>query len=84
MVLRLLQLLLILAVVRAVWRLAKGVLEGAGYQQVDGPRQPAGLPLVRDPNCGTFVSPARAVATRLGGQTVYFCSEKCRREWERR
>ena len=32
--LRLLQFLLILAVIRAVWRLAKGVLEGAGYQRV--------------------------------------------------
>jgi YHS domain-containing protein len=84
MVLRLLQLLLLLAIVRAVWRLARGVLEGAGYQRVEGPRQPAGMPLVRDPNCGTFVSPPRAVATRLGGETVYFCSDKCRREWERR
>lgn len=84
MVLRLLQLLLILAVIRAVWRLAKGVLEGAGYQRVEGPRQPAGLPLVRDPNCGTYVSPPRAFASRLGGETLYFCSDKCRREWERR
>jgi uncharacterized protein len=83
MVLRLLQLLLLLAVVRAVWRLAKGVLEGAGYQRVEGSRQP-GVKLVRDPNCGTFVAPPRAVATRLGGETLYFCSEKCRREWERR
>jgi len=82
MVLRLLQLLLILAVIRAVWRLAKGVLEGAGYQRVDGMQQP-GLKLVRDPNCGTYVSPTRALVTRLAGETVYFCSEKCRREWEK-
>jgi YHS domain-containing protein len=84
MVLRLLQILLILAVIRAVWRLAKGVLEGAGYQRVEGPRQQAGLQLVRDPNCGTFVSPARALASRVGGETRYFCSDKCRREWESR
>lgn len=86
MVLRLLQILLILAVVRAVWRLARGVLEGAGYQRVEGPRQrqQAGVQLVRDPNCGTFVSPSSALTTRLAGQTHYFCSEKCRREYERR
>jgi YHS domain-containing protein len=84
MVLRILQILLFLAIVRAVWRLAKGMLEGAGYQRVDGPRQPVGMKLVRDPNCGTYVSPPRAVATRLSGETVYFCSEKCRREWEQR
>jgi YHS domain-containing protein len=81
MVLRLLQLLLLLAVLRAVWRLAKGVLEGAGYRQVEG-RQPSGVKLVRDPNCGTYVSPSRALATRMAGETLYFCSEKCRREWE--
>jgi YHS domain-containing protein len=83
MVLRFLQLLLILAIVRAVWRLVKGVLEGAGYRRVDGPIR-AGVKLVRDPNCGTFVSPTRAPALRSGGETMYFCSEKCRREWERR
>ena len=83
MVLRLLQILLVLAVLRAVWRLVKGMLEGAGYQQVDG-GVTQGVKLVKDPNCGTFVSPARALAMRLGGETVYFCSDKCRREWEQR
>jgi YHS domain-containing protein len=83
MVLRLLQLLLLLAVLRAVWRLVKGVLEGAGYRQVEG-RQQSGVKLVRDPNCGTYVSPSRALATRMAGETLYFCSEKCRREWEQR
>lgn len=83
MVLRLLQILLVLAVIRAVWRLARGVLEGAGFQKVDGKVAP-GVKLVKDPNCGTFVSPERALAIRTGGQTVYFCSDQCRREWERR
>ena len=83
MVLRLLQILLFLAVVRAVWRLARGVLEGAGYQRVETGMK-AGVKLVRDPNCGTFVSPSRAPAMRTGSETLYFCSEKCRREWERR
>ena len=58
MILRLLQLLLILAVVRAVWRLARGVLEGAGYARVDGPRK-VGVKLERDPVCGTYVSPTQ-------------------------
>jgi YHS domain-containing protein len=90
MVLRLLQILLILAVVRAVWRLGKGVLEGAGYQRVDGPGRVAGsgkvggVRLERDPVCGTYVSPAKAPVLRMGGETLYFCSDKCRREWERR
>ncbi len=80
--LRLLQFFLILALIRAVWRLAKGVLEGAGYQRVDGPA-PVGTKLERDPICGTYVSPSKAPALRVGGRTLYFCSDKCRREWER-
>ena len=84
MVLRLLQFLLILAVVRAVWRLAKGVLEGAGYQPRRRARAAVGVKLERDPVCGTFVSPSKAPALGIGGDTLYFCSEKCRREWERR
>ena len=83
MILRILQLLLILAVVRAVWRLGKGVLEGAGYQRVNQ-AGPSAVKLVRDPSCGTFVSPTTALATRRAGQTHYFCSEKCRREFEHR
>jgi YHS domain-containing protein len=83
MVLRLLQFLLILALIRAVWRLGKGVLEGAGYRRVDGPTR-VGVKLQRDPVCGTYVSPAKAPALRIGGETLYFCSDKCRREWERR
>jgi YHS domain-containing protein len=83
MVLRLLQLLLILAVVRAVWRLGRGILEGAGYRRVDGPAK-VGTKLQRDPVCGTYVSPAKAPALRIGGETLYFCSDTCRRQWERR
>ena len=63
MVLRILQLFLILAVIRAVWRLLRGVLEGAGYRRVDSPQTP-GVKLVRDPMCGVFVSPNRALAAR--------------------
>jgi YHS domain-containing protein len=83
MILRILQLLLILAAIRAVWRLIKGVMEGAGYGRIDGPASTE-LKLVRDPICGTYVSPARAPALRIGGQTMYFCSEKCRRQFEKR
>jgi len=83
MILRILQFLVILAIIRAVWRLLVGVLEGAGYRRDDQPVK-SSVKLVRDPICGTFVSPTRAPALRMGGETVYFCSDKCRREWERR
>lgn len=79
----LLRVLLVLAVVWAVWRLLRGVLEGAGVLQTASRRATA-VKLVRDPICGTFVSPATALAARASGETAYFCSEKCRYEWERR
>jgi YHS domain-containing protein len=67
---------------RALSRLFRGVLEGAGYQRGSGKTPSVGL--VRDPVCGVFVVPARALTTGTGSQTRYFCSEKCRRQWSKR
>ena len=74
--------ILILLVVRAVSRLLRGVLEGAGYRhEVSGQK---GMPLVRDPVCGVYVVPGQALTTGSGMATKYFCSEKCRKEWGKR
>ncbi len=40
--------------------------------------------LVRDPNCGTYVAKASAIAVGSGDNARYFCSVKCRDEHERR
>ena len=68
----------VMVVMRALSRLARGVLEGAGYS-----RTPArsSVSLVRDPVCGVFVAPANALTSGSGQATKYFCSEKCRRDW---
>ena len=77
-----LRLLFVLAVVYALWRLLQGVVEGFSGGH---PRHPqANVKLVRDPVCGVFVSPASAIPARTRGETVYFCSEKCRSQWESR
>jgi YHS domain-containing protein len=34
--------------------------------------------LVKDPVCGTFVSPAAAMKKTTKGETHYFCSAECR------
>jgi YHS domain-containing protein len=78
-----LRIILILVIVRALWRLFRGILEGAGYRQV-GSATPEGVKLVRDPVCGVYVAPSRALVARSAGETAYFCSEKCRTEWEKR
>jgi YHS domain-containing protein len=84
-------LLLILSVVvaRVFWRVVDGVVEGltgrpAGRStgRSTGQSGSTGVPgrgvqMVRDPVCGTFVVPDRAVTLTVGRQRLYFCSETC-------
>ena len=65
--------------VRELWRLLQGVFEGLGYQQRGSSQQSVGL--VRDPVCGTFVLPSKALTSGSGSNTRYFCSEKCRQNY---
>jgi YHS domain-containing protein len=39
------------------------------------------MKLARDPICGTFVVPGKAVEFARGGETLYFCSDACRRRF---
>ncbi len=71
--------ILFVLVVRALSRLMNGVIQGAGYRR-DGDNQPA-VKLVRDPVCGMFVTPAKALTATAAGETKYFCSDTCRRKW---
>jgi YHS domain-containing protein len=80
-VLLLLRVILVIVLVRALWRFLRGVLEGAGYSRTAG-SLPRGVTLVRDPVCGIFVSPKQALAAEASGETAYFCSEQCRRKWQ--
>jgi YHS domain-containing protein len=79
----LLRALLIILLVRAVWRFVQGVLQGArgagGPRRV--PREPTAVPLVRDPVCGTYLPKERALRQLAGREVHYFCSETCRERW---
>jgi YHS domain-containing protein len=76
--------ILITIVARMFWRLVDGVFEGmrgpAGSRDA---RSPA-VPMVRDPVCGTFVIPERAVTLVEGARRVYFCSDSCRDKYRAR
>jgi YHS domain-containing protein len=76
-----LRILLLLLVIRLAWKFIRGVLEGAGILHVP---QHSSVGLVRDPVCGVFVVPSKALTAGSGSQTRYFCSEKCRLEWQKR
>jgi YHS domain-containing protein len=67
---------------RLLWRVLKGVFEGMGYQPPGG--APSTVGLVRDPVCGTFVVPSKAITSGSGSDTRYFCSEKCRQDYSGR
>jgi YHS domain-containing protein len=73
------RLLLLYFILRALLRLWDGIVEG-----MRPPRdtQPAAVPLVKDPVCGTFVVQSRALTGGSGADIRYFCSEACRRTYE--
>jgi uncharacterized protein len=78
MILRLVLLpLLYLLIVRAAWRLIGGILQGATGQTPDAVAG-HGVQMVRDPVCGTFVVPSRAVVITQGRTQLFFCSTACR------
>jgi YHS domain-containing protein len=75
--------ILLLLIARAFWRLMDGIIEAAGgtSRKRTGPGASAAVKLVRDPVCGTYVTPRNALSTTAGGTTHYFCSEDCRRKF---
>jgi hypothetical protein len=70
-------LILAVFVARAFWRLIDGIVEGVtGRAQSGVPAH--GVQMVRDPVCGTYVVPDRAVTITVGSRRVFFCSASCR------
>ena len=77
-------LLLVALLARAFTRLFAGFLEGVTGSP-RGTRVPQlGVQMVRDPVCGTFVVPERAVMLVEGARRVHFCSDKCRDQYRAR
>ncbi len=65
-------------VARAFWRLVDGIIAGMSGQPSGAGREIRGVQMARDPVCGTYVVPDRAVAVSDGRQQVFFCSTVCR------
>ena len=79
-----LEFVLIVFVARAFWRLVDGMLDGITGKK-SRPRVPErGVQMVRDPVCGTFVLPSRAITLTEAGRPVYFCSAGCRDRYNAR
>ena len=74
--------ILLTVALRSLSRLLHGVLDGAGYRR-DAVSEKS-VALVRDPVCGVFVVPGQALTSGEGPERRHFCSDKCRREYNRR
>jgi hypothetical protein len=84
-----LEIVVILLLTRAFWNLVGGILQGVSRQprerdgrDVRAPDQ--AVSMVRDPVCGTFVLPDRAVSIVDGRGRVHFCSIACRDKYRSR
>ena len=75
--------LLFILVVRALWKLVDSIIEGSRGAST-GRGRGAAMKLVRDPVCGTYVTPRAALSVTAAGTTHYFCSERCRNEYQGR
>jgi uncharacterized protein len=69
---------LLLFIGRAALSLWGGIKEGLRGPGPGGQVASRGVQMVRDPVCGTFVVPDKAIALMVGRDHLYFCSTACR------
>jgi YHS domain-containing protein len=69
--------LLLLLIAWGFWKVVDGIIESfGGLPSARSKKTP--MKLVRDPVCGTWVSPHKSLGLRVEGTTHYFCSDQCR------
>ena len=78
--------ILVTLVARAFWRVVDGIMEGlTGKRTGRGSNAPPpSVQMARDPVCGTYVVPDRAVVLSDGSRRVFFCSTGCRDRYRAR
>ena len=67
---------------RAFWRMIDGIVEGYSGRGSRSNGMSRGVQMARDPVCGTYVVPDRAIAVNDGRRQVYFCSAACRDKYQ--
>ena len=76
----------ILAVVvgRVFWVLVDSVIEGMSGRTSGKSVSRPSVQMVRDPICGTFLLPERAIRVASGRGEVFFCSRDCQDRYQAR
>ena len=78
---------LFLLIARTFWRFIDAIVRAASGPQAHGGTRSSGQSAVKMqqcPVCGTYVVPGKAISIVSGGAPVYFCSDKCRAEYQSR
>ena len=75
-----LDVLFVVFIARAAWKLVQGFMEGySGRPKSPGRGGPVqSVHMSRDPVCGTYVIPNPALVVMEGSRQVFFCSAACR------
>ena len=73
-----------LLALRAVGRFMGGLSQAARGEAPRARATDTPVKMMKDPVCGTFVVPGKALSTSSNGATVWFCSEQCRTAFTRR
>ncbi len=76
-----LTLVVILIVYYAVKTVIRSALK-AYHGEGAAPAPLKGQEMVLDPECRTYIIRDRAVSRRLGGKSIFFCSEACAERYE--
>ena len=79
--------ILMLAAARFFWKLVEVLLHGAMGPAAQTSRRggaPTPVKMQPCPVCGTYVVPGKAISAVSSGAPVYFCSDKCRAEYQSR
>ena len=95
-VIRLLQILAIVWVVRFLWRMLVGTgsrsrsirqserggpFQSRSQARSSGEATIRGGEMKKDPQCGTYVSTELSVKSNLGNEVLHFCSPECQHEF---
>ena len=87
-IVRIIILTVVVIFVRLLIARLQGMLTGTATQPGAGRagRRSAerSMPLVKDPVCGVYIEPSRAVEARIGSTVHYFCSEACEQAFRQR
>jgi len=81
------RLIVLILVGIAVYVLISGLIQTLTASQKRKQRQdPAsleGAEMVQDPVCETYIPKERALSERIGGETYFFCSPPCARQFKK-